>query len=63
MYRKKMSFRILIMAVIALVSLLLTGCQTTPTEQSYERVAQTTQVEPPAYGRTLSSGTGAPLSG
>jgi hypothetical protein len=62
MNRKKTSFGILIMAAIALVSLLLTGCRTTPAEQSSERVAEATQAQPLAFGRTLSSGTGAPLS-
>lgn len=62
MNRKKTSFGILITAAVAFVVLLLAGCQTTPAEQSSETVAQTTQVQPPAFGRTLSSDTGAPLS-
>ena len=63
MNKKKTYFGILIMAAVALVALLLAGCQATPTEQSSQIVAETAQVQSPVSGRTLSSGTGAPLSG
>ena len=64
MNQKMTSISILVMTAVALVGLLLSGCLENPTEQSVETSAQTTHVEQHTPGRrTISSGTGAPLSG
>ena len=65
MNRKTTSSSIFIMAAVALIVLLLTGCQTTPPEQASNAVTPETHHigESIARERTISSGTGAPLSG
>lgn len=64
MNQKMTSMSTFIMAVIALMALLLSGCRETSTEQPVKTSAQTTHVEQHTPGRrTISSGTGAPLSG
>ena len=51
--------------IVAVMALLLAGCQMTPTEQGSSAVAPKPQGggEDNAGVRTLSSGTGAPLAG
>lgn len=65
MKRKTTSISIFITAAVALMAMLLAGCQTTPTEQSsnLEAPALYNAGESIAGKRSLSSGTGAPLSG
>ena len=60
-----MPISIFIVAVVAVMALLLAGCQMTPTEQGSSAVAPKPQGggKDNAGVRTLSSGTGAPLAG